>query len=256
MQLARLTCVEFVVEDHSIPVSLSEMDAKPAWPHGVSRLRGDVEANESAGESGIVVGEDDDDDDEEEEEVVEVLHREDAEHWVPLERVALNEIFLAERNVAHPIQHELVVNGATEEADVQLSSGILISTGTGSAAWIANATKVSVDTVQRVLDEAGHPAESEVGQSIADRINEDTIFEPSSPLVRYFVREVVSNGLRPNAHLRGGLVRDVTVRSRGWDPTMTLDGIHEYALPAGQRAHFDTDESVSLLSCAFPECIS
>ena len=145
----------------------------------------------------------------------------------------------------------VVVDGVVDEADVQLSSGILISTGTGSAAWIANATQVVVDTVERVLEEV-HEVEPDVSVEIADRINQDIIFEPCSPLVRYFVRELVSNGLRPQARHRGGLVNNVTVRSRGWDPTMTLDGIHEYALPAGQRAHFATDESGSLLTCAFP----
>ena len=128
-------------------------------------------------------------------------------------RVALNEIFLAERNVAYPIQHEVVVDGVVDEADVQLSSGILISTGTGSAAWIANATQVAVDTVERVLEEAGHEVEPDVSVDIADRINQDIIFEPCSPMVRYFVRELVSNGLRPQARHRGGLVNNVTVRS-------------------------------------------
>ena len=191
-----------------------------------------------------------------------------SDDWIFLKKVALNEIFIAERNVAHPIQHEIVVNGVTDEADVQLSSGILISTGTGSAAWIANAAKVSIDTVQRVLREArnlsgnglvgsGYQQEedhdlADLSKKIAGQINEDIIFEPSSALVRYFVREVVNNGLRPDPRHREGQASSVTVRSRGWDPTLTLDGIHVFALPAGQRAHFDTDPSVALLTCSFP----
>ncbi len=196
--------------------------------------------------------------------------------WTRLKRVALNEIFFAERNVAHPIQHEVIVDGDATGADVQLSSGILISTGTGSEAWMANATRIDEEVVARVLQayrsgqasgsggagmEEEEEEEEEDWETTIARCTEtvnrasdpDRQLAADSSQVRYFVREVVSNGLRPPIRNRGGLAHSVTIRSRGWDPTMTLDGIHAYPLPAGERAHFDTDPSVALLSCSFPE---
>ena len=81
--------------------------------------------------------------------------------------------------------------------------------------------------------------------------NQQSHFDVGSDHIKYFVREVVSNGLRPPCRNRQGRHKSVTIRSRGWDPTMTLDGIHTYPLPAGQRAHFDTDPSVALRTCRF-----
>lgn len=181
--------------------------------------------------------------------------------WTKLKRVALNEIFFAERNVAHPIQHELIVDQLDESADVQLSSGILICTGTGSSAWMANASKIDTDIVRQVLNmtrsidsksaKCIDLIDDTTMDQIADALSTKTHFDIGSSEIQYFVREVVSNGLRPPCKNKRGLHKSVTIRSRGWDPTMTLDGIHTYPLPAGQRAHFDTDPSIALRTLTF-----
>jgi NAD+ kinase len=182
--------------------------------------------------------------------------------WTQLKQVALNEIFFAERNVAHPIQHELIVDQDAGSADVQLSSGILICTGTGSSAWMANALNVDTDTVRQILDMTrtvvgdtslsnNIEIDNQTMDRVADALNQQSHFDVGSDHIKYFVREVVSNGLRPPCRNRQGRHKSVTIRSRGWDPTMTLDGIHTYPLPAGQRAHFDTDPSVALRTCRF-----
>ena len=187
-----------------------------------------------------------------------------AQEWTQLKQVALNEIFFAERNVAHPIQHEVIVDQNKDSADVQLSSGILICTGTGSSAWMANAINVDNDTVRQVLEMTRTLVDDPMNTNsnmasidlptmdrIAEALNKKSHFDLASDEIKYFVREVVSNGLRPPCKNRKGRHKSVTIRSRGWDPTMTLDGIHTYPLPAGQRAHFDTDPSVALRTCIF-----
>ena len=179
--------------------------------------------------------------------------------WTQLKQVALNEIFFAERNVAHPIQHEIIVDEDQSSADVQLSSGVLICTGTGSSAWMANAMSLDEHMVRRVLDMARdvvgeldtNKLDDHTVSVISESLNRHTNFDIGSSDIQYFVREVVNNGLRSPCRNRRGAHKSVTIRSRGWDPTMTLDGIHTYPLPAGQRAHFDTDPSVALRTCTF-----
>ena len=191
----------------------------------------------------------------------------DTLEWTQLKQVALNEIFFAERNVAHPIQHEVIVDQQVSSADVQLSSGILICTGTGSSAWMANASKIDTDIVRQVLNMTrsvlNNTANAKDTADVLDAIDVTTMdqiaetlgkerhFDVGSADIKYFVREVVSNGLRPPCKNKQGLHQSVTIRSRGWDPTMTLDGIHTFPLPAGQRAHFDTDPSVALRTLTF-----
>ena len=189
----------------------------------------------------------------------------DTLEWTQLKQVALNEIFFAERNVAHPIQHEVIVDQQVSSADVQLSSGILICTGTGSSAWMANASKIDTDIVRQVLKMTRSVLNNTAKDTadvldaidvttmdqIAETLGKERHFDVASADIKYFVREVVSNGLRPPCKNKQGLHQSVTIRSRGWDPTMTLDGIHTFPLPAGQRAHFDTDPSVALRTLTF-----
>lgn len=178
--------------------------------------------------------------------------------WRRLEQVALNEIFFAERDVAHPIQHELIINDDEGDADVQLSSGILICTGTGSSAWMRHAMSIDQENVAMVLEEAARAGAistvvpQNVIADVTSRMNERVAFSPTSYLMRYHVRELVNNGLRPACKHRSGMAHSVTIRSKGWDPTMTIDGIHVFQLPAGHRAHFHIAPDAGLLTYHFP----
>ena len=136
----------------------------------------------------------------------------------------------------------LQVDGSAGE--IQRSSGVLVCTGTGSTAWMANAAGLHHEEVAAVLREIGRPSSPAEARAIADRINLELVFETNSPEVQYFVREpLLPLSTANNASLgrggyshRHGWAQRVTVRSLGWDAVMSIDGIRLVQLPKGTTA--------------------
>lgn len=62
---------------------------------------------------------------------------------------AYNDVVVAERDPGRPIVYELTVDD--HAAEIQRSSGVLVCTGTGSTAWMANAAGIHPDQVAAVL---------------------------------------------------------------------------------------------------------
>ena len=62
-------------------------------------------------------------------------------------------VFVADRNPARPSTLGLAVDDGPMET--QRSSGIIVCAGTGSSAWMANATKVHADDIARIISEVG-----------------------------------------------------------------------------------------------------
>jgi hypothetical protein len=67
----------------------------------------------------------------------------------PVGQFAWNDVVVAERDPGRPIVYELTVDD--HAAEIQRSSGVLVCTGTGSTAWMANAAGIHSDQVQAVL---------------------------------------------------------------------------------------------------------
>ena len=68
----------------------------------------------------------------------------------PAGQYACNDVVVAERDPGRPIVYELTV-GEEGIGEVQRSSGVLVATGTGSTAWMANAAGIHPDQVAAVL---------------------------------------------------------------------------------------------------------
>ena len=70
------------------------------------------------------------------------------------------------------------------------SSGIIISTGTGSTGWLYSAKRFTEIDVERALAKLGAYNEpAEVHASIANSLSEQTVFPPDKPEMYYYVRE-------------------------------------------------------------------
>jgi hypothetical protein len=107
---------------------------------------------------------------------------------------------------------------------------------------MANAAGIHPDQVSAVLKDVGHKHSAADARQIADRINQDLVFESNSPEVQYFVREpllplsTAASVGRVGYQHRHGWAGRVAVRSLGWDAVMSIDGINLVQLPKGTTA--------------------
>lgn len=90
------------------------------------------------------------------------------------------------------------------------------------------------------IGHAHTPADS---RQIAERINQNLVFESNSPEVEFFVREPllpISSasviGHRVGYQHRHGWAGRIGVRSLGWDAVISIDGINLVRLPKGTTA--------------------
>ena len=104
------------------------------------------------------------------------------------DELALNEIFVAEKDVCKTSCFKLKADG--KYLGKFKSSGIIISSGTGSTGWLYSAMRMSQIDVMRVLDKLGaHNEPEEVHQYMAQALTDKTMFKPSENKMYYFVRE-------------------------------------------------------------------
>ena len=183
-----------------------------------------------------------------------VLESPDGTQKRNIRRFALNEIFFAERDASRPVGHGIFLDGEDElEFEKQLSSGVLVCTGTGSTAWMANATRVNPEIVLRVLDETGmHKATAtnvaKTAEDIADRLNDAHTFDGDSSYMQYLMREPVVNDIYLAPERRHGWCNKMSILSLGWDSTLTLDGLYHYGVKHGWKARFSLDRDAVLTS--------
>ena len=111
-----------------------------------------------------------------------------AEEQKRFSELALNEIFVAEKDVCKTSQFKLTADG--KYLGKFKSSGAIISTGTGSTGWLYSAKRMSPIDIMRVLNKLGaHDEPEEVHQYMAQALTDKTMFRPSYNKMYYFVRE-------------------------------------------------------------------
>jgi hypothetical protein len=178
--------------------------------------------------------------------------------------LALNEVFYAERDASRPTVHEVRLPSVCPEGVVQRSSGVIVATGTGSTAWMSSANIVHRQDVARVARAvqaligrgaatpgagAGAGAGAGGDQLLSDRdldavtqkVNDETLFSPTSDKVQYCMRELVLNGWQGDhdkpltKHPKHGIESLVSIRSMAWDGVLTFDGIESENVNYGER---------------------
>ena len=101
---------------------------------------------------------------------------------------SLNEIFVAEENVSQTSVFRLGVDG--RNVGKFKSSGLIIATGTGSTGWLYSAKRFTELDVKRALENLGaHGEPAQVAQHIAQTLSDETVFDPSTDKMYYYVRE-------------------------------------------------------------------
>lgn len=103
--------------------------------------------------------------------------------------LALNEVFLGENErgqlAAYSFDVDKTVKGRVK------SSGIIVSTGTGSSGWLSSAKRISVVTMKQLLVLLGKDSEIDA-REMQEEIATGIIFDPEMEKMYYMNREVNS----------------------------------------------------------------
>jgi len=129
-----------------------------------------------------------------------------------VDRHALNEILVAEKDVCRPTMHQTKID-SNPFGSVQRSCGVLVCSGSGSTAWMHSASAVRVDDTALILEAAGYNEVELTAPRIANMINREFILSPTSENVMFHVREALftSPDQDKNANVRRGVARRVSV---------------------------------------------
>ncbi|XP_059473912.1 NAD kinase 2, mitochondrial [Neocloeon triangulifer] len=147
--------------------------------------------------------------------------------------LALNEVFMGERLSARVSYHEVRLNGG---ARVKVkSSGVCVSTGTGSTSWAHSIGRLSSDGAHELLRAllAERPDldldldDQNLLQNVTNRYNNALVFGPEESRLTYVIRDMISGGVWPSP--RGvisprGFAHHLEVKSRCGDAALVVDG--------------------------------
>ncbi|CDJ69739.1 hypothetical protein, conserved [Eimeria necatrix] len=115
--------------------------------------------------------------------------------------LSVNDVFVSDVNVAKTLYADLWIDGETKR---HKSSGVLVSTGTGSTAWNYNMGAVGKQQAKAIVDQVlslrpkikgdmeGPLSDAEL-QKIVQKANEQLLLDPAAPLMRFLVREPIDN---------------------------------------------------------------
>ncbi|CAL8081588.1 unnamed protein product [Calicophoron daubneyi] len=186
---------------------------------------------------------------------------------------ALNEIYIGEALSARVSQYEMSVDGTKSVR--QKSSGIVISTGTGSTSWYRQIMYQTPRTIADILDLANeiqsnekiaevqeavqmhgsnlplvdqglsYPSVADLAQKIAQRYNSSLRFAPEDNRMAYVVRDPLHNAVycisKP-----WGFAFNLQIRSLMLDAHLAFDGGCTFPFSYGSVAEFNINPSDAL----------
>uniref|UniRef100_A0A0N5ATU8 NAD(+) kinase n=1 Tax=Syphacia muris TaxID=451379 RepID=A0A0N5ATU8_9BILA len=141
--------------------------------------------------------------------------------------LALNDVFVGESHAARVSTYEIQIDdGAVLK---QKSSGLVVSTGTGSTSWNYNINRIfeqDVNDLMRIMSSLGarfNDTSKTFTRQVCQRFNEKLIFSPQSQLLAYSVREPLVNATYPE-NIKRGFASRIWIRSCCSDAQLILDG--------------------------------
>jgi len=166
--------------------------------------------------------------------------------------LALNEVFIGE-TVAARVSHLHVKIDQAERFTKTKSSGLCVSTGTGSTSWHTSINRLSETNVKDLLDILKKHASILNGiqpSKVADEYNENLVFQTDDDRLCYSIREQVVVGVWPNP--KGlpsrGFAKTVFVKSRCIDASLVIDGSIAYPFNDGSGVLLEIHPSDALLT--------
>ncbi|RZF32218.1 hypothetical protein LSTR_LSTR011490 [Laodelphax striatellus] len=176
-----------------------------------------------------------------------------AENEYRLPYLALNEVFIGEYLSARVSYFELKLSELP--LTKVKSSGLCISTGTGSTSWhlsMNRITKLSVEQILKLLNVPGSNANVE---NLVKDFNNSLIFSPEEKRLGYTVRDLISAGVWP--HPPGlpsrGFSENIEVHSKCIDAGLVIDGGISYPFNDGTKATVEVHSEDALRTVVLNE---
>ncbi|XP_025422021.1 NAD kinase 2, mitochondrial [Sipha flava] len=163
--------------------------------------------------------------------------------------LALNEVFIGDK-----------MPGRTSELECQFdgnlplkikSSGLCISTGTGSSAWSYSLNKINIDEVRRILNLSKQSVSEQECMKIVDEYNKNLVYSPDSEYLQYTIREPTGRSLwQSNDELvkSDKIKKEALVENHCEEGCIILDGFLIYAFPKGAQAILSSKPEDSIKS--------
>ncbi|VDP30720.1 unnamed protein product [Heligmosomoides polygyrus] len=175
--------------------------------------------------------------------------------------LALNEVFVGEDEAAKVSTYSISIDD--QPMVKQKSSGLIVSTGTGSTSWYVfycdqneckayyGMNRVEEQSVSAIL-EAMHGMGIEVkgnvrelAGEIAKRMNDKITFEPSHPNFAYSIREPIFNATFKRTCVRG-FARRIRLKSKCSKGFLVLDGATKIPFNSGTEVLLEINETDAL----------
>lgn len=149
--------------------------------------------------------------------------------------LALNEVFIGDK-----------MPGRTSELECKFdsnlpmkikSSGLCISTGTGSSAWSYSLNKISIDEVRRILNYKKCFVSEQECLTIVDKYNKSLVYTPDSKYMQYTIREPTGRSLwQSNELIKSEKIKQAVIETHCEEGCIILDGFLIFVFPKGAQA--------------------
>jgi hypothetical protein len=111
------------------------------------------------------------------------------------------------------------------------SSGLLVSTGTGSSAWLYAARQLNGSKISQIMEKLGAEWQSgSKNETTARKLSEQTLFPRTDKKMFFFVREGFSL-----TQMTEGFCKELTVTSEMLNGEIILDGWSAHDLSLGDK---------------------
>ena len=159
---------------------------------------------------------------------------------------ALNECFLSEDDPSRPAIIEMTTPSGIKQ---MRSSGVIVSSASGSTGWIANAGAVHPASISQLLSER----DITTCKMLAKRYDRKFDFSSSvaDSRLQYFVREpVIAEENIDFGHLRG-FAKEVVLRPLGFACKLNFDGLRSINVDYGIRIRLTAANATHSLRCLY-----
>lgn len=150
--------------------------------------------------------------------------------------LALNEVFIGDKMPGRTSELECSFDG---NLPIKIkSSGLCISTGTGSSAWSYSLNKISTNEVRKVLNILNIKSVSKQKCiQIVNDYNKSLVYSPDSEYLQYTIREPTGRSLwQSNEFIKSDKIKQAVVETHCEEGCIILDGFLIYVFPKGAQA--------------------